>query len=176
MLFTDIVGSTKLTQALGDEGAQVIVRAHNSIVRKAMSTHGGTEIKHTGDGIMATFTKSASAVEGAMEMIEGLQEHNKAAPDFPLHIRIGLNAGEPILEDNDIFGTTVQMATRICDAAETDQILVSMVVRELCGGKKLQFEDAGRYAMKGIEEPVTLYDPRPAEPDAAPAPIQAAAS
>ena len=175
VLFTDIVGSTRLTQELGDEGAQVIVRAHNSIVRKALSTHGGTEIKHTGDGIMATFTKSASAVEGAIEMIEGLVEHNEASPNLPLHIRIGINAGEPILEDNDIFGTTVQMAARICDAAEADQILVSMVVRELCGGKTLRFEEAGRYAMKGIEEPITLYDPRPAEREAAPAPIQAAA-
>ncbi|MCH8187367.1 MAG: adenylate/guanylate cyclase domain-containing protein [Proteobacteria bacterium] len=174
VLFTDIVGSTKSTQELGDEGAQVIVRAHNSIVRKALSAHGGAEIKHTGDGIMATFTKSASAVEGAIEMIEGLEEHNKATPDLPLHIRIGLNAGEPILEDNDIFGSTVQMAARICDAAESDQILVSMVVREMCGGKKLKFEEAGRFAMKGIEEPVTLYDPRPPVPEAAPA--QAAAN
>lgn len=176
VLFTDIVGSTQLTQELGDEGAQVILRAHNSIVRKALSAHGGAEIKHTGDGIMATFTKSASAVEGAMEMIKGLEEHNQASPNLALHIRIGINAGEPILEDNDIFGTTVQMAARICDAAETDQILVSMVVRELCGGKTLRFEEAGRYSMKGIEEPVTLYYPQPAEPDVAPAPVQAAAN
>ncbi len=176
VLFTDIVGSTQLTQELGDEGAQVILRAHNAIVRKALSAHGGAEIKHTGDGIMATFTKSASAVEGAMEMIESLEEHNKASPNLVLHIRIGINAGEPILEDNDTFGSTVQMAARICDAAEADQILVSMVVRELCGGKTLRFEEAGRYSMKGIEEPVTLYDPRPAEPEAAPAPLQAAAN
>lgn len=175
VLFTDIVGSTQLTQELGDEGAQVIVRVHNSIVRKALSAHGGVEIKHTGDGIMATFTKSASAVEGALEMIEGLAEHNRTTPNLALHIRFGINAGEPILEDNDIFGSTVQMAARICDAAEADQILVSMVVRELCGGKTLRFEEAGRYAMKGIEEPVTLYDPRPAEPEAAPAPVRAAA-
>lgn len=181
VLFTDIVGSTQLTQELGDEGAQVIVRAHNAIVRKALSAHGGAEIKHTGDGIMATFTKSASAVEGAMEMIEGLEKHNQAKPDLPLHIRIGINAGEPILEDNDLFGSTVQMAARICDAAETDQILVSMVVRELCGGKTIQFEEAGRYSMKGIEEPVTLYGPLPGEPlelgaaDAADAPAQASA-
>ncbi len=176
VLFTDIVGSTQLTQELGDEGAQVILRAHNSIVRKALSIHGGAEIKHTGDGIMATFTKSAAAVEGAMEMIRSLEEHNKASPNLELHIRIGINAGEPISEDNDIFGMTVQMAARICDAAEADQILVSMVVRELCGGKTLRFEEAGRYAMKGIEEPVTLYGPRPAEPETAPAPVQAAAS
>ena len=169
VLFTDIVGSTQLTQELGDEGAQVIVRAHNSIVRKCLNAHGGAEIKHTGDGIMATFTKSASAVESALAMIEGLELHNEAMPQFPLHIRIGINAGEPILEDNDFFGTTVQMAARICDAAEPDQVLVSMVVRELCGGKTLRFEEAGQYAMKGIEEPVTLHLPSPPLPGEEPA-------
>ena len=175
VLFTDIVGSTQLTQELGDEGAQVIVRAHNSIVRKCLSAHGGAEIKHTGDGIMATFTGSASAVESALEMMEGLELHNEAMPQFPLHIRIGINAGEPILEDNDFFGTTVQMAARICDAAEADQVLVSMVVRELCGGKTLRFDEAGQYAMKGIEEPVTLYLPQPPLPREEPAAVAAPA-
>ena len=141
VLFTDIVGSTKLTRELGDEGAQVILRVHNTIIRDALAAHDGTEIKHTGDGIMATFTKSAASVESAMKMIEDLEEHNRTTPDLPLHIRIGINAGEPIREDNDIFGSTVQMAARICDAAETDQVLVSMVVRELCGGRTIQFEE-----------------------------------
>ncbi len=148
---------------------------HNTIVRDALAAHDGTEIKHTGDGIMATFTKSASSVESAMEMIVGLEKHNKAEPNLPLHIRIGINAGEPIREDNDIFGSTVQMAARICDAAETDQVLVSMVVRELCGGKTIRFENVGQYAMKGIDEPVTLYNPLPAEPEAVPTPAPAAA-
>ena len=159
VLFTDIVGSTKITQELGDEGAQKIVRAHNVIVRMALKDHGGTEVKHTGDGIMARFGHSQQAVEASLVMLKGVVEHNKEWPALPLHMRIGINAGEPIVEDNDLFGSTVQMAARVCDAAETDGVLVTNVVRELCAGKELKFKEAGKYGMKGIDGPVVLYTP-----------------
>ncbi len=159
VLFTDIVGSTKITQELGDEGAQKIVRAHNAIVRVALKDHGGTEVKHTGDGIMARFSHAAQSVEASLIMLKGVIAHNKEFPALPLHMRIGINAGEPIVEDNDLFGSTVQMAARVCDAAETDGILVTNIVRELCTGKSLRFKEAGKYGMKGIDGPVTLYIP-----------------
>ena len=117
------------------------------------------EVKHTGDGIMASFTKSASAVESAIDMIAGLEEHNRVAPDLPLHVRIGLNAGEPIAEDNDIFGSTVQMAARICDIAKADAILVSREVREACAGADLRFAPTGSETLKGFSEPVQLFSP-----------------
>ena len=159
VMFTDIVGSTKMTQEHGDEGAQTVVRTHNRIVRSALKMHGGREVKHTGDGIMASFTKSAASVTAAIVMLEGLKAHNAKGAELPLHMRVGINAGEPIVEDNDLFGTTVQMAARICDAAETDKVLVSSVVRDLCGGQTIKFDAAGQYGMKGIAEPVTLYEP-----------------
>lgn len=160
VLFTDIVGSTKITQELGDEGAQKIVRAHNAIVRVALKDYGGTEVKHTGDGIMARFSHSHQAVESSLIMLRGVVAHNKEWPALPLHMRIGINAGEPIVEDNDLFGSTVQMAARVCDAAETDGVLVTNIVRELCTGKPLKFKEAGKYGMKGIDGPVTLYTPQ----------------
>lgn len=159
VLFTDIVGSTKITQELGDEGAQKIVRAHNAIVRVALKDYGGTEVKHTGDGIMARFGHSHQAVEASIVMLKGVAAHNKEWPALPLHMRIGINAGEPIVEDNDLFGSTVQMAARVCDAAETDGVLVTNIVRELCTGKSIKFKEAGKYGMKGIDGPVTLYTP-----------------
>ena len=159
VMFTDIVGSTKTTQELGDEGAQKILRVHNVIVRVALKDHGGTEVKHTGDGIMARFGHSQQAVEASLIMLKGVIEHNKEWPELPLHMRIGINAGEPIVEDNDLFGSTVQMAARVCDAAETDGVLVTNVVRELCAGKALKFKEAGKYGMKGIDGPVVLYTP-----------------
>ncbi len=161
VLFTDIVGSTKITQELGDEGAQKIVRAHNAIVRVALKDHGGTEVKHTGDGIMARFGHAHQSVEASVKMLKGVIIHNKEFPALPLHMRIGINAGEPIVEDNDLFGSTVQMAARVCDAAETDGVLVTNIVRELCTGKSLKFKEAGKYGMKGIEGPVVLYTPAP---------------
>jgi adenylate cyclase len=159
VMFTDIVGSTKMTQDHGDEGAQTVVRVHNRIVRSALKMHGGTEVKHTGDGIMASFTRPGAAVTSAIVMLEGLKAHNAKGDGLPLHMRIGINSGEPIVEDNDLFGTTVQMAARICDAAETDQLLVSSIVRDLYSGQTIKFDASGQYGMKGIAEPVTLYEP-----------------
>ncbi|MBM3504798.1 MAG: adenylate/guanylate cyclase domain-containing protein [Alphaproteobacteria bacterium] len=144
VLFTDIVGSTKATQQFGDEGGQQLVRAHNAIVRTALKDHAGIEVKHTGDGIMARFGQASNAVEASLQMIKGVADHNKTKPPVTLHMRIGINAGEPIVEDNDLFGSTVQMAARICDAAETDHVLVSNIVRELCHGKAVTFREAGK--------------------------------
>lgn len=157
VMFTDIVGSTKLNQTLGDAEAQNVVRMHNTVVRTALKEHRGTEIKHTGDGIMASFASCPNAVEGAVAMQKDLSKRRKKDPKLPLHIRIGINAGEPIAEDGDLFGTTVQLAARICDKAEDDQIFVSAVVRELSAGSNVKFESKGTFELKGVEEPPTLY-------------------
>jgi len=75
-----------------------------------------------------------------------------------LGIRIGLNAGEPVAEEGDIFGTAVQMARRICDHAQPGQIMVSDVVRQLAAGKGIQFSDHGDAQLKGFAQPVRLYE------------------
>ena len=75
-----------------------------------------------------------------------------------MRVRIGLNAGEPIAEEDDLFGTAVQLAARICDRAEPGQVLVSRVVADLCAGKKLQFSHQSDATLKGFAEPVALYE------------------
>lgn len=158
VLFTDIAGSTAMTQELGDAIAQQVVRAHNRIVREALTDFNGKEIKHTGDGIMASFSAVSSGVEAAIRMQQDIATHNRFNPDLPLHVKIGINAGEPIAEDNDLFGSTVQMAARIVDKAGKDEIFVSEIVRGICEGKKLHFKDRGQFEMKGFEAPPTLYE------------------
>ena len=101
VMFTDIAGSTAMTQALGDEGAQKVVRIHNRIVREALSANAGKEVKHTGDGIMASFARTSDGIDATIQMQIETAKHNEANPDLPLHLKIGLNAGEPIAEDND---------------------------------------------------------------------------
>jgi class 3 adenylate cyclase len=152
VLFTDLESSTATTQRLGDAAAQELVRAHNEIVRAALTNHGGREIKHTGDGIMASFTSASRAVECAV----AIQRAVSAQPAMP-RVRIGLNAGEPIAEDGDLFGTTVQLARRICDHGQPGDVLVSNVVRELSAGKGFLFADAGVAPLKGFDEPVRLF-------------------
>jgi class 3 adenylate cyclase len=157
VLFTDIVGSTALTQERGDDAAQLVVHEHNSIVRDALALHRGKEIKHTGDGIMATFSQITDAVEGAMAMQQACTRANNSNPSLGLGLCIGVNAGEPIHEDGDIFGTPVQMAARVLSKAEGEEIAVSNLVREMCTGKNYKFSKKGEYELKGFPEPVPIF-------------------
>ncbi|MEX0801229.1 MAG: alpha/beta fold hydrolase [Dehalococcoidia bacterium] len=190
ILFTDMEGSTSLTQSLGDARAQELLRDHNAIVRDSLKAHGGTEIKHTGDGIMASFPSASRAIECAIAIQGAFTERNAAlsarpepvegrgaahgstlrldsgqagsprAPSDAIRVRIGLNAGEPVAEDEDLFGTAVQLAARVCAKAEPGEILTSNVVRELAAGKGFLFSDRGDEALRGFEDPVRLYEVR----------------
>ncbi len=151
ILFTDLEGSTAVTQRLGDEGAQELLRGHNEAVRSALEEHGGREVKHTGDGIMASFPSAVAAVTAALTMQRDLTGGE-------VRVRIGLNAGEPIAEDDDLFGLSVIKAARIGDRAEPGQVLVSDVVRQLCEGKTFTFTSIGDVTLKGFDEPVALYE------------------
>ena len=159
ILFTDITSSTPLTQRLGDAKAQELVRAHNAIVREALKTHGGSEIKHTGDGIMASFPSASRALECAVA-IQRAVAARAPDPDALLGVHIGVNAGEPVAEEEDLFGTAVQLARRVCDQADGGEILASDVVRQLVAGKGFLFADRGDVALRGFEDPVRLYEVR----------------
>jgi class 3 adenylate cyclase len=157
VLFTDIVDSTALTQRLGDDEALAFLRVHDSIVREALNALGGREIKHTGDGIMACFVSAAGAVRCAIQIQRELDKHAKANPNGLLKVRVGAAAGEPVEQHNDLFGSTVQLASRLCAHAQPEQILVSNAIAELCLGKGLQFEDLGEVALKGFGYPVRAH-------------------
>jgi class 3 adenylate cyclase len=159
ILFTDMEGSTAQTQRLGDAKAQEVLRAHNAIIRDALKAHGGSETKHTGDGIMASFGSATKALECAVAIQRGFAERNVDS-ETPVNVRIGLNAGEPVAEDGDLFGATVQLAARVCNRAEPGQVLVSNVVRELAMGKGFLFADIGDFLPKGFEDLVRLYEVR----------------
>ena len=165
VLFTDVEGSTALTQRLGDANARDLLRDHERIVREALKSHGGSEVKTMGDGFMASFSSATKALECAIAMQRAFAEHNKSA-DEPILVRVGLNAGEPIAEDDDLFGTAVNEAARITATAKGGEILVSNVVRELAKGKDFLFADRGEASLKGFDEPVRLFEVRWQEGDA----------
>jgi len=158
ILFTDLEGSTALTQRLGDARAQEVVRAHNTIVRREVRERGGTEIKHTGDGIMATFPSASRAVSAAVAMQQATRVYNDNHPETAFNMGVGLNAGEPVAEDADVFGTAVQLAARTCAQATGGQVLATDVVRQLVFGKGFLFGDTGAFELKGFEEPVHLFE------------------
>jgi adenylate cyclase len=157
VVFTDMVGSTDLTQARGDQAAQEIVRKHNAIVRTALTQFAGREVKHTGDGIMASFASAANAVEAMVQIQRQVTAHNEKQPNLPLHLRIGLNAGEPIQEEDDLFGSTVQLSARVCAATDSDQILCTQSVKDLAGPVGT-FVDGGTHSLKGFKEKFQLWE------------------
>ena len=156
IVFTDLCDSTQQTQELGDQGFMVFLREHDEIVRTALRDRSGREVKHTGDGIMASFASVAAAVEAGLDMQRCLRRRNADA-DRPLHIRIGISAGEPVTEGDDLFGATVQLSARLCAVASRGGIAVSNAVRELCLGKSLGFDSMGNFELKGFPEPVPVY-------------------
>ncbi len=156
VLFTDIVGSTDMTRRLGDEASYALLSVHDRIVRHALSANNGREVKHTGDGIMAAFVSCSCAVRCAMTAVQEVMAHNPD-PYPPLKLRVGIAAGEPIERDNDLFGTAVQLAHRLCTHAEPQQILVSNAVAELCAGKMLPMRQVGPLALKGVDQPVHAH-------------------
>jgi class 3 adenylate cyclase len=161
IMFTDIEGSTATTQMVGDAVAQEMVRTHNEVVRRALHRFSGEEVKHTGDGIMASFFSAASSIECAIAIQRALAAHSAMNANHPpFHVRIGINAGEPVVEGGDLFGTAVQIASRICNRAEARQILVSDVVRQLVAGKGFLFADQGESDLRGFEDPVRLFEVR----------------
>jgi class 3 adenylate cyclase len=164
ILFTDVEGSTALTERLGDARARELLREHEGIVREALKAHGGSEVKTMGDGFMASFSSATRALECAIAIQNAFAERNESA-DEPLSVRIGLNAGEPIAEDDpggrgDLFGTAVNMAARIAAQAEGGEILASNVVRELVAGKDFLFADRGDTELRGFEDPVRVFEVR----------------
>lgn len=158
ILFTDIEGSTMLTQQLGDARAMELLRVHDATVRHALKAHDGIEVKHTGDGIMASFTSVAAAVSAAIDIQRGFARYNAEAGE--LHVRVGISAGEPVTEHDDLFGTAVQLAARLCDRATRDSIWCSGVVRELASGKGFTFDERGVVELKGFLDPLPLYEVR----------------
>ena len=156
LMFTDIVNSTAKTQELGDHGAQQMVHIHNQIVRTALINNYGKEVKHMGDGIMAVFPSSASSVEAAIEIQKNMATHN-ASQDMKFQIRIGINAGEAIAEENDLFGSVVQLAARVCAQAGGDETLVSENVKNTYSGSRAKFISQGTRQMKGFSDPIEVF-------------------
>jgi class 3 adenylate cyclase len=154
VLFTDLVGHTEMMSRLGDEAGRAVLREHERITREVLKQHGGAEVKTMGDGFMASFGSVTKAVECAVALQKGIADREGE----PLSIRVGLNAGEPIEEEGDLFGASVILASRIAAKAAGGEILVANAVRELSTGKGFFFSDRGEFVAKGFDEPIRVYE------------------
>ncbi len=157
VMFTDIIGSTEFTQIHGDAKHYEMVQAHNRIVRDALQAFSGREIKHTGDGIMAAFDDARLAVQATQQIHRNINAHRSVNAEIGMTLRIGLAAGEPIKAGSDLFGSTVQLASRMCAIAGDNQTACSEAVKQICEGTGYQFADLGEKQLKGFKTPVKAY-------------------
>jgi class 3 adenylate cyclase len=105
---------------------------------------------------MASFDSTQAAVECARAIQKSFERYNQASPE-PIHIRIDLDCGEPIEDSHDLFGSTVQRASRMCSGADTDQILVSNMIRLECQNQ-YGFADCGCRSLKGFRQLVQVFE------------------
>ena len=151
ILFTDIVSSTALTERMGDGAFRDASRALDAGVRAAIRDAGGMPVegKVLGDGVMGVFTSAAEAIAAARACVE-------LGRDLPMHI--GINAGDVIREEGNVYGGAVNIASRICGLSAPGEILVSDVVRGMARSSAgVEFEDRGEQEMKGVGEAVRVY-------------------
>jgi class 3 adenylate cyclase len=158
ILFTDLEGSTSLLEAVGEGAYMVLLTEHDLIIRRALVTARGREVKHTGDGIMASFENVANALTCSLAIQDAFAARVPDGTGAQLRVRIGIAAGEPVDHNDDLFGSTVTLASRICAAAEAGQILTSDVVHELGRTKGFSFDAGRELTLKGFSSPTRLFE------------------
>jgi class 3 adenylate cyclase len=150
VLFTDLEGSTSLLETVGQAAFMVALTEHDLIIRRALVTAHGREVKHTGDGIMAAFDDVANALDCSLAIQAGFAARAREGLMPEMRVRIGLAAGEPVDHNDDLFGSTVTLASRICNAADAGCILASDLVRELGTERGFAFDGGRDVVLKGI--------------------------
>ena len=154
VLFTDIEGSTSMVDRLGDDEARTITREIEQLTQAAIRDHHGVQVKTMGDGVLAWFSAASAAVESAVQIQSELANHERYSD---IYVRIGISAGEPIAESDDLYGATVNQAARIMSMAQGGQILVSDLVRGLLQGRRFRFDDRGTHQLRGFRESIQLF-------------------
>jgi class 3 adenylate cyclase len=151
VLFTDIVGSTELTNRLGDDAGRGLLREVDSMVRSRIAHHRGIQVKGLGDGQMVAFTSARRAVLCAMDIQKSLSGSSESPVPSSLGMRIGLHTGEVIREEGDLFGATVNFAARVAAQGHAKEILLSGTTRSLLGSvTDISFEERGEVELKGF--------------------------
>src|SRR5262252_3385258 len=159
ILAADVAGYSRLMGA-DEEGTHERVKAHlRDLIEPKIAEHRGRIVKNTGDGFLAEFGSVVDAVRCAVEIQRGMAQRNGSVPpDKRIEFRAGINLGDVIAEEHDIFGDGVNVAARLEGLAEPGGICVSRVVRDQVRDKlEFSFEDLGEQQVKNMVRPVRVY-------------------
>jgi class 3 adenylate cyclase len=152
VMFTDIVDSTRRAASLGDHSWRELLERHDAITREEIGRFRGREIKHTGDGFLATFDGPTRAVRCATNLAERM-------PKLGIEVRSGLHTGECELRGDDIGGIAVHIGARITALAQACEVLVSSTVKDLVNGSGISFNERGTHILKGVPGEWKLFAP-----------------
>jgi adenylate cyclase len=163
ILAADVAGYSRLMGA-DEEGTHERLMAHfGELINPKIGEHRGRVVKNTGDGLLAEFASLVDAVRCAVEVQRGVAERNEGTPpEKRIEFRIGINLGDVMVEDDDIFGDGVNVAARLEALSEPGGICISRMVRDQIRDKlAYAFEDLGEQSVKNITRPVRVYALRP---------------
>ena len=155
ILFTDVESSTAIVEELGDERAQEVFGEHDVLFRGVADEYRGIEVAHEGDSFMFAFSSARRAVLCALALQDSLESQ-------PVRVRMGLNTGDVIAEQDGYFGRAVFVASRVTGYASGGQVFVSALTRELAGdSREVRFADLGEFELKGLSGRHRLYEATP---------------
>ena len=158
LLFTDIKGSTAYFEPPGDHSGRQMVQRQNDVLFPIVSEHQGTVLETVGDAIMASFVGATAAVQSAITMQRALRDFNRHQEvSEQIHIRIGINSGQALVEAQDVFGDVVNVASRIESCALPGQILISSTTYERLT-ESIPCHFLGATEVKGKAVPIELYE------------------
>jgi class 3 adenylate cyclase len=149
-MFTDIAGSTTINEQLGDEGYAALLANHRGLVRELTAEYDGTEVNTAGDGFFVRFDDATKAVACAIVLQRSLADQRANDPAVP-RIRIGIHLGDAMQADGDVLGNVVNVAARLMQAGDPDEILLSEPVADAVDGVPLT--DRGLVDLKGLSQP-----------------------
>ncbi|HEV8627284.1 MAG TPA: adenylate/guanylate cyclase domain-containing protein [Acidimicrobiia bacterium] len=159
VVFTDLVRSTAVLDRLGDDAGRGVLRRYLDLLRGAVRAAGGREVKSLGDGLMVAFSSPLDGLRCGVAMQAAVAAEKRTHPETSLGLRVGVHAGEPLEEAGDLFGTTVVVASRLCDRAREGQILASELVSVLAGEPAgFAFRRLGRLRLKGLDTPLAVVE------------------
>jgi len=162
VFFSDIRGFTDYTSKHGNDAAFSLLQTHNSLLEAEITAHQGTIIKTEGDCFMVSFSSGRTAIFCALAVQKRLREHNATSAEPPIHVGIGINTGEAVLKDGDLFGSAVNLASRLCGVATAGQVLISDTVRQIVGPLTgLRFVERGEIQVKGFPDPQRVCEVEP---------------
>lgn len=157
-VFTDIVDAGALGQRLGNLHAQRVIKAHDDAVQQALEKNMGTKVRHTGDGVIATFPDPARALAAAQSIQQRLAEHNKRLPHLSANVRIAINAGEAVEEAGTFFGAAIRMTAQLCDMGKAGQILAFDVIRSFCKSQTQTFQPFGEITVAELDRARAVFE------------------